>query len=83
MYFLPLSGKLCCMECIKPEDRAGALELNKSVLAAMRHIIYSEFEKLFAFSLPPEELARLAAGANAIPMPNWNMILKPCSFTIR
>ena len=46
MYFLPLSGSLLCGDCL-------------GVLTAMRHIIYSEPEKVFNFTLPPEELKYL------------------------
>lgn len=56
MYFLPENGSIYCADCPKPN---GGVEVGKGVVSAMRHIIYSEFEKLFAFSLPPESEAKL------------------------
>ena len=62
MYFLPLSGSLLCGDCL-PEvrlpDNTVRLRISLGVLTAMRHIIYSEPEKVFNFTLPPEELKYL------------------------
>lgn len=60
MFFLPQSAQLACGECVRsfPADQVR-LPLGRGVLAAMRHILYSEAEKLFSFSLPGPALARL------------------------
>ena len=55
-WFSPLSGTLRCDDCTHPDD---AVPIDPGVLAAMRHIVYGEFEKCFGFTLPAEELARL------------------------
>lgn len=62
MYFLPQSARLTCGECIRslPGDQVR-LPVAKGVLTSMRHILYSEAEKLFAFSLPEPALAQLDA----------------------
>lgn len=53
MYFLPKSGTLVCGDC------AGSYSEEKvktglGITAAMRHCVYSEFNKLFSFSVTPE-----------------------------
>ena len=60
MFFLPQSAQLACGECVRsfPADQVR-LPLGRGVLAAMRHILYSEAEKLFSFSLPGPAFARL------------------------
>lgn len=49
MRFSIEDGSLICNNC--KERAGGAISLSPAVLAAMRHIIYSQFEKLFSFSL--------------------------------
>lgn len=60
MYFLPGEGELRCGDCMTGQE-VGALPLAPGVLAAMRYILYSDFEKLFSFTLPPEGLRQLSA----------------------
>jgi len=60
MYFLPAEGELRCGGCMTGHE-VGALSLAPGVLAAMRYILYSDFEKLFSFALPPEGLRQLSA----------------------
>lgn len=55
MYFLPQSGIIRCKDCFEP-GREPYIPLPPGVLTAMRHIIYADFEKLYAFSLPQEAL---------------------------
>ncbi len=59
MYFLPQSGLLTCGDCLTSQD-TGALPLPRGVLTAMRYIIYSDFERVFSFALPPEGLKALS-----------------------
>ena len=57
MLFDPLEGNLICSDCAKGNPASSkAVPIPNSVLAAMRHIIYSEMEKLFQFQLPPNDL---------------------------
>lgn len=53
MYFDFLNGKIYCGEC-KPENQQ-IQPVSKTVLSAMRHIVYSRFEKLYSFSIPKEQ----------------------------
>lgn len=60
MFFL-LDGGLLCGDCL--QQRSGqkmqAVALSKGVLTAMRHIVYSQPQRLFAFELPPAGLQLL------------------------
>ncbi|MFV0497800.1 MAG: DNA repair protein RecO [Candidatus Fimivivens sp.] len=54
MCFSIETGTLYCQNCKNAEFRAESIP--EGVLSAMRHIIYSPVEKLFAFSLPEDGL---------------------------
>lgn len=54
MRFSIETGTLYCQNCYDPQHTAEVVP--QGVLSAMRHIIYSPFEKLFSFSLPEEGL---------------------------
>lgn len=55
MYFSPSTGELFCDSCHK-----GGMALSISVVSAMRYIIYSQFNKVFSFTLTDEALKELA-----------------------
>lgn len=55
--FSPSGGTLCCPDHPAPPD---AMPLTSGVLTALRHILYGDFARCFAFSLPPEDTAELA-----------------------
>ena len=57
--FDPTGGSICCPGCA-PSGAVGLLTLPPGVFAAMRHIIYCDFEKLFQFKLGEENLPVLA-----------------------
>ena len=57
MYFDVVSGTLCCSEC-NSED--GGFMIDSSILSAMRHIVYSEFSKLYSFNLGETNADRLS-----------------------
>ena len=59
MYFLPQSGLIYCEKCIK-SVKEPSIELSRGSLTAMRHIIYSEFQKLFSFSLSKSSLKEVS-----------------------
>ena len=64
LYFLPLEGILICGDCFRdsPYDDAGVIRntLVPPVTAALRHIVYSDLEKLFSFRLAEESLKKLS-----------------------
>ncbi len=56
--FSPLQGTLLCDTC---RGNTQTVAVSSTVLAALRHIVYAPFERCFAFALPPEDTAALAA----------------------
>lgn len=58
MYFDIEKGILLCSDCGKITNTA--IECSKGIITALRHTIYSDFEKLFAFSLSDEGLLKLS-----------------------
>lgn len=58
MYFLPKSGTLECSDCHEKGSEMS-IPMSASALTALRHTVYADDKKLFAFSLPDEELAVL------------------------
>ena len=61
MYFLPDKASLICDNCAAGGDKA--FPLSRGALAAMRHIVYADFGKLFSFSLPQPGLDELSAAS--------------------
>ena len=56
-------GTLCCAGCAQ---RGGlSMPLGSAGLAAMRHIVYGEAKRLYAFRVPEEDLRRLGHAAEA------------------
>ena len=58
----------------------GLLPLPPGVFAAMRHIIYCEFEKLFCFRLAEENLPLLAGAAEQYLLCQVERILPALNF---
>lgn len=56
-YLYPKTGNICCSKCHKSGETAVAL--SKGALAALRHLVFADFSKLFAFSLPDKALKEL------------------------
>lgn len=56
-WFDPQAGTLSCDACPHSPE---ALPVSAGVLTALRHIIYGDFARCFAFSLPEEEVHALA-----------------------
>ncbi len=62
MYFIPEEGKIKCDDCYKGESRY-AISLNMGALTALRHSIYAEFNKIFAFDLSGKSLDQFSVSA--------------------
>ena len=60
MFFSLSSGSLKCSDCFMKKPSPSALEINLSLVHALRHIVFSEDKKVFAFSLPEELLEKLS-----------------------
>lgn len=52
------AGQLYCNDCVPKNE--PTVVLNNTVLAAMRHIIYSDFGKIFSFQIPDRDLKYLS-----------------------
>ena len=64
MYFKINRGELYCKSCyIHTGD--PCVPLSPAALTAMRHIVLSDFEKIFSFSVSPGALGELSAAAEA------------------
>lgn len=64
MYFLPAESCLYCEDCFQ-NSKHQALALSRGALRAMRHIVYSDFDRIFSFNLEGEALGELARAAEA------------------
>lgn len=60
MWFLPREGSLICGECSPEQPLEGGFALPPNVLAAMRHIVYAEFDKCFSFTMSEEGIRTLS-----------------------
>ena len=63
MFFSPSKGVLLCGACRQRQETYGFSPLPLGALAAMRHILYSDFQKLFSFTVSGDSLRRLATYA--------------------
>ena len=52
MYFTLSDGSLSCSECKPSEEN---IAINKTVLSALRHIVFSEFKNLYSFEIPEND----------------------------
>lgn len=58
MYFDVQDGKLFCAEC--KSQTGGLILLDRTILSAMRHIVYSEFSRLYSFTVPEKSADKLS-----------------------
>ncbi len=58
-YFFPTAGRILCSDCAGEIPPQGSIPLTKAQLAAMRHIIYSESNRVFQFKMSAEGLQNL------------------------
>lgn len=63
MFFFPSTGGLLCRACAGKTGRKDGCRLSKGALAALRHTVYADFEKLFSFTLPEKPLRELASAS--------------------
>ncbi len=60
MYFILNGGKLMCESCFIKKPQSTAIPLDETLLTALRHIVFSEDKKIFAFSIPEKALRELS-----------------------
>ena len=64
MFFLPATGQISCGQCgVKSGEYA--IRLGRGAMTAMRHSVYADLRKLFAFSLQEESLKQFSRAAEA------------------
>lgn len=56
MFFMIDSGSLCCVEC---EKNGRARAVDRTLLSAMRHIVYSKMGNLYSFEIPEKKAREL------------------------
>ncbi|HHV51168.1 MAG TPA: DNA repair protein RecO [Clostridiales bacterium] len=59
MFFLPREGCIVCEKC-SAGQQWGKMPMTPDLLAAMRHIVYSEFDKCFSFKMSDAGFASLS-----------------------
>lgn len=59
MFFLIDEGRVLCGNCYVPNEREISFLIDKTLMATIRHILYSDFAKLYAFNLPDEYVSYL------------------------
>ena len=64
MYFMTKQGRLYCGGCY-PQFAPGGVLMNRGVTTALRHTIYADFNKVFAFTLPEKDLKTLAKASES------------------
>ncbi len=57
MNFFPEKGVICCLECSEGVS-GNKIKINNSILSAIRHTIYSEFKKLFCFTISDNNIKK-------------------------
>ncbi len=65
MYFLIDEGIMYCGNCYTASADIAAIRISRAVLCALRHIMLSDFEKLFLFDLKNESLEILCGLAES------------------
>lgn len=79
VFFSPVAGVIYCGGCV-PKVGEPPLPLSPGVFDAMRHIIYSDFAKLFAFRLPEPALAELERISEAYLLAQVERVLPALNF---
>ncbi len=59
MYFSLQKGTIECSDCFMKKPFPSSVSIDSGILMAMRHIVFSEDKKVFAFSLSQEGLEKL------------------------
>ena len=58
IWFSLADGSLYCADCVNGKEET--VVINNTVLAAMRHIVYSPFKQIFSFQIPDKDLKYLS-----------------------
>ncbi len=78
MYFMINSGTILCSDCFTSGE--ASVPLGAAAMHAMRHIIYSDIEKLYAFTISPEAQKQLSFACEAYTIATLQKRLKTLDF---
>lgn len=57
MFFSPADGHILCGECV---EGVGYIKIDRTLLSAMRHIVYSPLENMYSFNIPENAANKLS-----------------------
>lgn len=57
MFFNVADGHILCSEC---QNGVGYIKIDRTLLSAMRHIVYSPLENMYSFNIPESAAAKLS-----------------------
>ena len=57
MYFSMSEGEIRCKDC---KNNSSSIPINRTLLSAMRHIVFSEFNNVYSFEIPYDQAALLS-----------------------
>jgi len=57
MLFSPADGHILCGECT---SGIGCIKIDRTLLSAMRHIVFSPIEKMYSFNIPDNAINKLS-----------------------
>lgn len=80
IFFAPVSGVIYCENCCPAAGKVTTMPVSPGVFEAMRHIIYSEFGRLFAFRLSEERLRELSKVSEAYLLAQVERVLPALNF---
>ncbi len=80
VFFAPAGGVIYCGEHTPRAGLTPLIPLSPGVFQAMRHILYSDFDKLFRFRLAEESLGQLAAASEAYLLAQVERVLPALNF---
>ncbi len=78
-YFSYREGSIFCEKC-KKNAEGEVIRLSNTLLAAMRHIIYSDFKKIYSFEIPKKDLSVLSSITEAYVKIQSDSIFKTLEF---
>jgi len=78
--FLPQEGVFCCASCAGEQEKKQGLLISRGAFDCMRHILYSDFERLFSFKASPGAVSELSRAAEKFLICRVERILPALNF---
>ncbi|MBQ9902336.1 MAG: DNA repair protein RecO [Clostridia bacterium] len=79
MFFVPSTGRISCGNC-GVKRREYAVKLGRGAMTALRHSVYADLRKLFAFTLSDESLKQFSEAAEAFALSKTEKRLSTLAF---